>query len=476
MVPPTPRLVCDAGTTALAAPAPEPTWSCTRADGTRHGPFVTQFPDGSVAITGAYRDGVLDGAWERRHPHGGVAEIGAYGAGLKVGTWRQHARSGAVLGEYVLVAGTGIERRWFDGGPVYSEVTRKSGLKHGAARVFLPDGTVAVSSRYLEDQLDGPHVVGSPRAIRVDERYTAGVRTGPRKLYLYGSVIAEENFDRQGKHHGSYVLWRSRNVPRVKGQFEHGARVGTWVWHDRERRKEREGRYLAGQRDGRWTEWWDTRVVFNATYRAGRPHGELSYYDRNGLELGKVTMTDGTGTLQTFHPNRKPATRQQLVRGVEEGLYQELTPRGKVTREGRYRGGAKHGVWKEWTADGVLLHEQTWKRGKLDGSAKKYAHGTLSLEAHYVDGRASGPYVEHRSGKPAVIGAFAADRKHGTWTHHGADGAVVLTASYEDGVLEGPWRQLVGGVVLEGTMRAGRRSGTWIETDRAGAVRTLTYD
>ncbi len=458
------------------APAPEPTWSCTRADGTRHGPFVTPFPDGSIAITGAYRDGVLEGAWERHHPGGGVAEIGAYAAGLKVGTWRQLARSGAVLGDYVLTAGTGVERRWFDGGALYSEVTRKSGLKHGVARVFTPDGAVIASSRYVEDKLDGPNVVGSPRSIRVEEIYAAGVRIGPRKLWLYGSVIAEENFDRQGKHHGSYLLWRSRKVPRVKGQFEHGARAGTWVWHDRDHRKEREGRYLAGKRDGTWTEWWDNKVVFTATYQAGRPLGEVARYDRNGNELGKVTLKDGTGTLQTFHPNRTPATRQQLVRGVEDGLYQELTPRGKVTREGRYRAGEKHGVWKEWTADGVLLHEQTWKRGTLDGSVKKYADGTLSLDARYVDGQVSGPYVEHRSGKPAVTGAFLADRKHGTWTHHGADGAVVLIATYKKGLLEGPWRQLVGGFVIEGTMRAGRRGGAWTETDKAGAVRKLTSD
>jgi antitoxin component YwqK of YwqJK toxin-antitoxin module len=84
--------------------------------------------------------------------------------------------------------------------------------------------------------------------------------------------------------------------------------------------------------------------------------------------------------------------------------------------------------------------------------------------------------VELRRGKPAVTGQFAADRRTGTWTHYAEDGGVVLIATYKDGVLEGPWRQLVGGVVLEGTMAAGRRAGTWTQTDRGGAVRTLTYE
>ena len=61
------------------------------------------------------------------------------------------------------------------------------------------------------------------------------------------------------------------------------------------------------------------------------------------------------------------------------------------------------------------------------------------------------------------------------WTEYAADGAVILTATYKDGVLDGPWRQLVDGVVLEGTMVAGRRTGTWTRTDKSGAVRKQTY-
>jgi hypothetical protein len=43
----------------------------------------------------------------------------------------------------------------------------------------------------------------------------------------------------------------------------------------------------------------------------------------------------------------------------------------------------------------------------------------------------------------------------------GADGTVALTATYKDGVLDGPWREVVAGAVIEGTLVAGRRSGPW---------------
>ena len=56
-----PKVACDAGTAIVTAPAPELAWWCARADGTKHGPFVSAFPDGHIEISAAYREGLLDG-------------------------------------------------------------------------------------------------------------------------------------------------------------------------------------------------------------------------------------------------------------------------------------------------------------------------------------------------------------------------------------------------------------------------------
>ncbi|HSD91145.1 MAG TPA: hypothetical protein VLB44_26665, partial [Kofleriaceae bacterium] len=77
-------------------------------------------------------------------------------------------------------------------------------------------------------------------------------------------------------------------------------------------------------------------------------------------------------------------------------------------------------------------------------------------------------------GKPSLVGQFTADKRTGTWTEYDVDGSVKLTATYKDGVLDGPWKQLIDGSVVEGTMVAGRRSGTWTHTDRAGTATTTT--
>ena len=473
--PPPPRLVCSDGTAPAPAPMPEPTWSCARPDGTRHGPFVTLFPDGSLEIEGTYKDGALDGPWQRHHPGGALAEQGAYAAGKKTGRWVQGSAAGAPLGEYELAAGTGVEKRWHDSGALYSAIGLKDGVRHGATKIYDRDGTQLEGARYVKGVLDGPRVSGTKGTLRIEEKLAWGART-ERKIWQGGQLFVEESYDRRGRLNGPYTVWRTPKIARVKGEYTAGKRTGAWLWQDRDNKKEREGSYSAdGKRDGAWSEWSDSKLLFSGSYMNGRPDGELVYYDLSGNELGRFTMRDGTGTMLTFHGNKKPATKQKLVRGLENGTYQELTYRGKVVVEGTYVSGAKHGVWKEWTPEGVIELEQSFKRGKLDGAVKKYADGKLSAQSTYAAGRAEGPYTEYRSGKPSLTGQFAADRRTGTWTHYAPDGAVVLVATYKDSVLEGPWRQLVGGAVLEGTMAAGRRTGTWTRTDKGGAVRTLTY-
>jgi antitoxin component YwqK of YwqJK toxin-antitoxin module len=470
-----PKLVCDPGTTPTAGPAPEPAWYCARPDGTRHGAFVSLFPDATLEITGAYKDGVLDGAWQRRYPGGQIAEEGGYTAGQKDGHWRQTGPTGLLLGEYDLVRGTGTERRWYDEGGLYSERPIKAGVPNGVARIYERDGNIAVSTKYTAGKLDGPHVVGSRMTLRLEETFVRGVRRGPRQIWQFTMLVIDEAYDKFGKLDGPYTIWRDRKIPRVQGVYDHGKRVGTWSWFDRANNKEREGDYTDGKKSGAWFEWFENKLVFSGNYTDGKPDGEFAYFDRNGNELGRFDIADGTGIMSTFYPNHNAATKTKLYKGELEGPYLELTMRGKVLVEGRYSSGRKHGRWHEQTETEVPILDERWKRGKLDGAFKKYVDGKLVVETTYKDGKVDGAYIEYRDGKPAMTGQFANDLRTGTWTSYDPSGSVVLTATYKAGVLDGPWRQLVNGVVLEGTMVAGRRSGSWTHTDRTGAVQTITY-
>jgi antitoxin component YwqK of YwqJK toxin-antitoxin module len=398
---------------------------------------MTLFPDRTIAIEGHYKDGKLDGAWKRHHPGGALAEEGRYVAGQRDGTWRQLAPDGTLLGQYKLKAGTGKLRRWYDDGPLYSETTLHKGVPHGPMTIRTHDGAVIVAARFYNGRLDGKHVVGSKNTLRIEETFHRGSRRGPRQIWQFWALLIDEAYDEQGKLDGAFTIWRDKKTPRVEGTYDHGNKVGTWIWTDRTNKREREGDFVAGKKSGTWNEYADDKLTFTGNYTDGKPDGEFVYYDARGNELGRFTITGGNGTMLTFHSNRKPATKTRIANGRMNGKYEELTPRGKTLVEGHYAADKKHGTWREQTEDGVPISEIHWKRGKLDGSYKKWLDGKLAVEGTYKAGKAEGPYTEYRDGKPSLTGQFAGDKRTGTWTWYAADGSVWMTATYADGVLAG---------------------------------------
>lgn len=474
--PPPPKLACESGAELTYAAPSEALTYCARLDGTRHGVFVRAFPDGSVEIEGHYKDGKLDGAWERHYPGGALAETGQYAAGAKDGHWKQIGPTGTLLGEYDLTAGTGVDLRYYDDGPLYRELTLKAGVANGPAKTYAPDGSVLVSERFSKGKLDGKRESGTKQSMLIEETFGHGVRYGTRKIWQFWLLHFEEEYDGGGHFNGPYTVWRDKKVPRVKGQYVHGHRDGTWTWTDRDNNKEGEGTYVGGKKDGVWNEWFENKLTFTGTYVAGKPDGTFISYDHNGKEVGRFDIKDGTGMWTTWQPNAHLAkSKEYLRKGEKDGLYQELVGRDKVVVEGHYSGGMKWGSWKEWSPEGVLLVERNWKRGRLDGAWKKYVGGKLASQATYKDGKVEGPYAELRDGKPAVTGQFVADQREGAWQTFDATGAVIAAASYRDGVLDGPYRALANGVVTEGVMAKGRRAGVWTETDRSGKVRPTSY-
>lgn len=475
-----PKLVCPEGAALQIAPAPERTYFCATEKGVKNGPFVAMFPDDKPEVSGAYKDGKLDGPWERHYPGGAIAEQGAYVAGQKDGKWRQLGPTGTLLGEYDLKLGTGIERRWFDDGKPYLQRAVKGGSAWGEIKMWDHDGVIVLTAKQYGRAYDGSKVAGAKNTLRIEEEFHhGGTRHDARTIWQFWSLLLEEKYDDKGKLDGPYTIWRDKKIPRAQGTYEHGKRTGTWTWFDRNNNKEREGDYADGKKTGAWFEYLENKLVFSGAYTDGKPDGEFVYYDKNGNELGRFEIHDGNGTMQTYWPNKKPSSKIHMSAGAMDGVYQELTQRGKVVVEGRYSSDKKNGWWREWNDLGVnglqLALEQHWKWGKLDGAVKKYEAGKLASEATYKSGKAEGTYTEYRNGKPAFTGTFANDKRTGTWTSYDVDGATVLISTYKEGVLDGPWKQVTQGVVVEGTMLAGRRSGTWTRTDKTGAKQVLTY-
>lgn len=472
------ELACPSGATIVRT-APPLVTACVAADGTRDGPFVERFPDGTVAVTGAYAAGVLDGPWQRLHPGGAIAEDGAWARGKQDGAWRQLAADGRELARDEMVAGTGVETIAWDDGTPSLEVSWKDGVRHGRARGWDRKGVVIRDETWVDGALDGDRVVGAKRSMQFTESWDHGVRTGARTIILHGEVVVEEHYQ-DGKLHGTYTTWRDQDTRREAGTYRHGERHGRWTGFDKAGEKEIEGSYVDGGRDGTWTTWKRGVVTSTGTWKRGKPDGAFVAYDRNGDEVYRDELPGGTGTRRERNGGKK-TDRTSYVDGVRDGVATTYHPNGKLASQGSYAAGVRDGAWTEAWPNGEPRLEATYAAGELDGAWRRWRDdGTLDVEATYANGARAGRYVEHRpDGAVLVEGAYAGDLADGEWLGYHPGGAISVRATWARGALDGPYEELRedGSTVVRGEHAGGRRVGTWTWTGPDGAVtRTDSYE
>lgn len=110
------------------------------------------------------RDDVPHGLWRTFHNNGQVESEKPYMQGKLHGVCRQWAWSGKLLGSYEMDHATGIQRSWYDNGPICLEFHTLDGKFTGRSRHWLADGT-----------LDKDHYLVEGRTVSRQEYYTAAV-------------------------------------------------------------------------------------------------------------------------------------------------------------------------------------------------------------------------------------------------------------------------------------------------------------
>src|SRR6185436_10724696 len=126
-------------------------------------------------------------------------------------------------------------------------------------------------------------------SLHISETFSFGRRRGPRQIWQFWALLIDEAYDANGKLDGAFAIWRDKKTPRVQGTYDHGKRVGTWIWTDKQNKREREGDYVEGKKSGTWNEYTEDKLTFTGNYTDGKPDGEFIYYDKTGAELGRFT-------------------------------------------------------------------------------------------------------------------------------------------------------------------------------------------
>lgn len=284
-----------------------------------HGFWKVYSKKGNVIAQGQYRNGEMDGLWERQHNKESSGLFSTKPFSLFQGPFTSTAtfKNNTLDGMWTLT--DYYERKIF-------EVPYTDGQRDGTATWWYPtmnkmrevtfeNGTIDGKLLEWDEQnkltrdetfLEGKKIIREVTFYRPKQKET-------EKFYLDGKLEIEGQdnwWDAQpapivsaGKklQHGRTLSWYDNGLPKMKGQYVDGDRVGRFTWWHANGTKQLEGEYERGTKIGVWT--W--------RHENGMKAIEGSYENGRAVGVWKWWQADGKVEAQEDLSQARPATSSQ---------------------------------------------------------------------------------------------------------------------------------------------------------------------
>lgn len=155
----------------------------------------------------------------------------------------------------------------------------------------------------------------------------------------------------------------------------------------------------------------------------GRLDGDvISYFENGRIEKVKpYTAGKLDGTEKRYDEDGDLLLELPYKDGARHGMRINYYGEGGGREEGRMVDGLRTGTWRGYDAQDRLISVSHFKKGRLDGEVRER----------------SGPEGERWTYKH-----YRQDKQHGPWRTENADGEVLESGRYRDGVPVGEWRTL----------------------------------
>jgi len=181
--------------------------------------------------------------------------------GAKQGPYRAWRQSGrlSVKGEFKEDKREGSWMTWYPSGGIYAAGPYRMGMKKGIWRTYYENGTKESEIEYRDDEQHG--------------RWAKWYRNGKQSEcgQVDGVKIVEPRRVRTIKEIGHWTYFYENGRKEKEGAFRDGRKDGLWVEYYPNGKMRSEGTYDDERRDGRWTYWQeDGQLVRVDEYQKGR--------------------------------------------------------------------------------------------------------------------------------------------------------------------------------------------------------------
>lgn len=522
-----------------------------------HGKVVQYHDNGKKKNEGFFYWGVQDSLFRAWNYDGKLIEKGYWEHSRKVGKWEYKYSDGSpnIIEEYVdsiphliefysrdgkhmVKNGSGtkteyhqayklLENRGYvlpEGARVKEKYTYKNGLPHGSFEEYHSNGNPSVFGEYQNGLKTGTwkywHFNG--RLVRLSNYKEDELHGDFERMFLHGDSKVIKDGDQ------TYV----KGQVQVRGQYDEGAKTGTWEWFANDGSPDLKGDFVNDARDGEWKQWHlNGQLASKGYYEKDKKTGKWeSWFPDGKLEaVGYFEDDLKTGDWKFYFETGELWKEGGFIAGLREGLWTTYYVDGKKVNEGVFTKGLEDGIWKSWYENGQLMDEGSFKLGKMDGPWKGwYSSGKTRYEGQRKNDLEAGhwkyyfedgalyeegdfkvfkrknalstayedlgvDYSEHVSAneyeysrkhghwttysqkdkQKTTEGNFDEGKKQGVWLHYNPGGKVVgVEISYKDGKLDGPSKNytLKGKLVSEITYKEGIKHGDMKVYNKRGKV------
>jgi antitoxin component YwqK of YwqJK toxin-antitoxin module len=175
-------------------------------------------------------------------------------------------------------------------------------------------------------------------------------------------------------------------------------------------------------------------------------------------------------TTRLFYENGNLKAKGVLINGKEEGLWLKYYPDEKINAKEQYRDGLLWGKCIYFYPNGNKMQEENWDNGGQIGEAKYYFEsGKLKRAGSYGEGGYEGPWLMyHENGLLRQKGNYKQGKPFGPWKFFSEKAVLIRIDDYPPD-WENPDSEFYrkyyfpsGAMMMEGNMKNGKETGTWI--------------
>jgi len=272
-----------------------------------------------VIAAGNYRRGKMHGMWMRKHAkessplfqtvpfslfEGPFISIAMFQDNRLEGMWTIMDEGERKIFEMPYQAGTrnGTASWFYPSLNKMREVTFRDGLIHGRLREWDEQKKLTRDEEFIEGRRLIRNVTYyRPQQAESETYFLEGQMQTLGTDNWWQAQPARMTTEGQRVQHGPINLWHDNGLPKMKGEYANGVRVGKFTWWHPSGTKQSEGVYQEGKKNGRWT-WWHANGMKSSEglFDDDSPTDSWTWWDQEGKVIERRTFGEAQQTEEIF--------------------------------------------------------------------------------------------------------------------------------------------------------------------------------